>query len=288
MTAVVWLNGEFIPEDRAVISVFDRGFLLGDGVFETMRSCNGRPFLLDRHIDRLFRSAAQFDIHLPETPHQLSDAVQETLNRNGAPDAYIRITVSRGVHTGDLGFDIGSTPTRLIHTRPLKPISEDVYRTGVTLCAIASGVSEFSMTRRFKTLSYMECLAARWEAKKKGAFDALFLDENRSILETATGNVFGVLEGRVVTAPIKHAILPGVMREWVIQTCRNLEIPVEERSWTRQELGDSREVFLTNSVIGIGPVSGVDSLKIPLSDSQSVTFHLMQLLEKAMWGETPQ
>ncbi len=251
---VVYINGKFLPLSQARISPLDRGFLLGDGVFETLRSYGGEPVLLARHLRRLGTSARALNI--PGVPglRKTREILEKLHQCNGLKEAYIRITLSRG-EGGELAMVAPAQPTLLMLARTLTPYSESWYCEGVRVVLSDIRRNATSPVLRHKALSYLECIWAKEEARNHGAQEALFLNTRGEVAEGATTNIFFVKQGTVCTPALEANILPGVTREVVLEICRLNHIPVQEGLFALADLTGSEEAFLTNSLMGIMPIA---------------------------------
>ncbi len=271
---VVYLNGEFVARDEARVSAFDRGFLYGDALFETVRAYGGVPFPLDEHLARIADSARELGIPLPGGD-ELAGAVRALIQRNGLGDAYVRITVSRGIHAGTLAPDEPGEPTVLIEARKLHPYPPELYEQGAKLTVSSFTHDSASRIRRHKTTSYITSVLAKREAKERGADEALLLDGAGHVAEGATSNVFCVVRGNLVTPPLDMNVLPGVTRAAVIRLARDAGIDVSETRFGMAELAGADEVFITNSLMELMPVRTVDESRVPACPGQ-VTFDLAE------------
>ena len=255
--AKIFLNGDFVDEFEAVVPVTDRGVLYGDGLFETMRAYAGKVFRTGEHLERLADSARALRIPLGMGSEELSAAVTELLRLNSLDDATVRLTLTRGTHTGNLALDTGEAPTLFITAREYHGYSDIMYTHGMKL-TIASAVRHSNAPLgRHKTLNYLENLVARDAAKENGFDEILFLDENGCIVECATANVFFVLDGELCTPSADMNLLPGITRRIVMEQARWNGHKVLERKWPVRELERADEMFLTNSLMEVMPVSAV-------------------------------
>jgi branched-chain amino acid aminotransferase group I len=251
----VWLNGEMIERDRATVSVLDRGFLYGDGLFETVRAYAGTPFQPAEHLARLQASGSVLGIPVPDG---LDKVIAQLIRANGLGDAYVRVTVSRGPHTGALAPDDPPTPTVLVEARPLHPYPVTLYERGAVAVVSSLPHDGSNPLRRHKTTSYLLSILARREAKQRGADEALLLDPAGNVAEGATSNVFCVRGGELFTPPLDLNILPGVTRATVIDLARRAGIPVREERFRLASLLYANEVFLTNSLMELLPLHFVE------------------------------
>jgi len=260
----LWVNGRYLERSQPALRADDRGLLYGDGFFDTLRLYGGVPFHLDRHLRRLARSCACFGIEVCLDEAEVRDILGELISRNGLVDASARITVTRGVHTGELGLPTSSTPTVVVQVRPLVTPTIEQYQQGLRLHVSSVRVDEGHPLAGHKSLNYMAFLAAREEARRQGVDEALVLDTGGRVAEAGTSNVFCVRGGQVQTPTLASGALPGITRETVLGICRSQDIPCAEVSLTLSDLAKSDEMFLTNSLVEIIPVAAVE--KHPFTD----------------------
>jgi len=263
----LWLNGDLVPADAAHISPLDAGFLLGDGLFETMRVYGGRILDLDRHLDRLARSAEVLRLTVPPK-EAVAEGLTALIERNACGDAVCRLTVTRGPGPRALGLPQVGTQTTLAYTTPLPRYA--LTHDPVSLVTSALRLDPGSPLAGHKTTSYLPFLWARQEALDRGADEALLLNTAGQVAECATANVFAVFEGdSVVTPPVSAGCLPGIVRGVVLEICADLGLPAaEERHLTPDDLHRADEVFITNSVREITPVAGIDGRALPESPGE--------------------
>lgn len=259
----VYLNDRFVPQEEAVVSVFDHGFLYGDGVYETLRAYRGRVFQLADHLARLERSASRIQLHLPLSRERLADLVRESLRRNQLSDSYLRITVSRG--TGEIGLDpaLCKAPTLVIIAKPFQPYPESIYADGVPVIVAQTrrNLPE-ALPPQVKSLNFLNNILAKMEAKEAGVHEALMLNHRDELTEGTTSNVFAVQGGRLRTPSVECGILEGITRGWVLQLASELGIPSEETRLTVEDLMRAEECFLTNTTQEVLPVTRVDGRMI--------------------------
>ena len=258
----VYVNGRILPRGEALVSAFDRGLLYGDGIFETMRAYQGVIFRLDYHVRRLRESAGELRIPLPVPDGELADAAQELVRRNGLQEAYVRITLTRGLHAGSLALDTQQPPTLLIDCRPITPPSPENNRQGISLGASRYLRHRSSRMARHKTLSYLDNLLILDEARAGGSRDAIILADNGLVCECATANIFLILDDEVRTPTAKLPLLNGITRQVVLELCRKLELKVLEDKFDLDDVIDADEVFITNSIIEVLPVGEVTARTI--------------------------
>lgn len=259
----IYLNTRFVSKEEAKISVFDHGFLYGDGVFETLRAYGGKVLLLSEHIARLEQSAARLHIPMPVKRSRLSAIVAESLELNKLTDAYLRITVSRG--HGEIGLDpaLCKNPTLVVIAMPFEPYPESFYTDGVSVAVVQTrrNLPE-ALPPHVKSLNYLNNILAKMEATALGAYDAVLLNHQGEVTEGTTSNVFVALGGRLLTPAHDCGILAGITRNLVLQLARELEIPTEETRLTAADLPIADECFLTNTTVEVLPVTQVDGQKI--------------------------
>ncbi len=277
----VFFNGDMVLEEEALVSIRDRGFLYGDGIFETLRSYNGTPFLLGDHLQRLVSSAQALEIPLHYSLEELQTAVENLLRLNGLSDALIRITLSRGEspHYG-LQPPEETQPTLIIQSHPFHPHPEESYTHGIRLVLSAHRRSTTCPLARHKTANFLSGIMARQEATRRGAQDALFLNTEGQVCEATVSNIFMVESGRVVTPSLQANILPGITRKKVLEICQAEGIPASEELFGMERLLRADEVFLTNSLIEIMPVAYIEDKGISRTIPGKITRRLMEAYKK--------
>ncbi|MDD5436431.1 MAG: aminodeoxychorismate lyase [Candidatus Omnitrophica bacterium] len=236
------------------ISVFDRGFLYGDGLFETMRSYDGNIFKFDEHLSRLFYSAKILRIKIPDSKEKLRKAVCGTLKKKHLKNAYIRITVTRGEGAFSLKRGRRSKPNVIIIIKEYEGYPETFYSRGITAAISHIRQDEFSPLSGIKSLNFLNHILARLDAQRKGFDDAILRNIKGDIAEGATSNIFLVKRGRLITPSLDSGILPGITRKNIIRIAKKLGIFVEERAVLCADLARADEVFFTNSLAELLPV----------------------------------
>jgi branched-chain amino acid aminotransferase len=263
----IYLNDRFVQDHEAVISVFDHGFLYGDGVYETIRSYGCRIFMRDQHLSRLFRSAEAIGLKIPIPLSQWTDILHEAMARNEVGtthrDAYLRITVSRGA--GDIGLDpaLCPSPTVVVMAKPLMPPALHLYEKGVNVI-IASTKRNLpsALSPQIKAINFLNNILAKREAIAAGAFDSILLNWEGHLTEGTISNLFVVMDGRLRTPALACGLLDGITRGIVIQLAEELRIPVDEGHFTSDQLYQAQECFLTNTSMEIMPVVLVDNNQV--------------------------
>ncbi len=259
----VHLNGRLVPDDEARVSVFDRGFLYGDGIFESMRAVGGVVFRQERHLQRLRRSADAIDLDLSPVSSGLRSAVGELLDANRLRDARIRITVSRGSGRPGEYVEASGPATVVISAVSFESLDPALYRVGVRVAIPGRRqVPPEVLDPAIKSTSRLGSVLARREARDRGALEAVLLDAAGHLTEGTVSNFFLVVEGRLLTSPTPAGGLPGITREAVIERARAAGIEVSEESLPAGLLGKAREAFLTNTSWEVVPVVQVDDRRI--------------------------
>jgi branched-chain amino acid aminotransferase len=261
--SIVYLNGLFTPLENAKISILDRGFCYGDGLFETMRACNGNIFRLDHHIDRLFQSLPLIFLDLPMTQAEVKTIVKNTLDRNGFENAIIRLTITRGINTSGFQMEPDNAPTLVVHARPHHPLPKSIYRKGVQITLLRMNASSLPGVKQgLKTCNFLSNIMVREISMRRGSMEGIVADPVSGITEGATSNLFMVKNGILITPAVNDFILEGITRRAVIEIARNNKIPVTEGMVTPEDVLCADEVFITNSGIDIVPVIRVDDTYI--------------------------
>jgi len=259
----IYLNDRFVKEDEAVVSVFDHGFLYGDGVYETIRSYGSRIFMRDQHLARLRRSADAIGLTIPIPEHRWPSLLHEAMTRNDVghehADAYLRITISRGA--GDIGLDpaLCPTPTVVIMTKPLHPPPLEQYRIGVDLIVARTRRNlPSALSPQIKATNFLNNILAKREAIAAGAFDSILLNWESHLTECTVSNLFFVRAGRLCTPALACGLLDGITRDMVLNLAREAQIPVDEGHFGIEAIHKADECLLTNTSMEVMPVTMVD------------------------------
>ena len=275
MKDIIYINGALVPRGEARISPFDRGFLYGYGLFETMRSYGGRVFRLDRHLARLMHSAFKIGLTAGLDHLVLRQAIYMTLEANKLGDARIRLSVSAG--EGERGLkppESGKLTIIVVAERLVLP-PPSVYERGVSAAIVSMRRNSQSPLSGIKSMAYLESLLAHSEAVAAGAGEAILLNERGSVAECSTSNIFLVVGGQLLTSSGESGILPGVTREEVIEMALNLGIAVDEKEIALSDLLHADEAFLTNSIVELMPITEVDGRPVGSGKPGEVTAMLM-------------
>ncbi|MCM8804048.1 MAG: branched-chain-amino-acid transaminase [Candidatus Omnitrophica bacterium] len=259
MGLIIYLNDKFVPEEEAKISVFDHGLLYGDGVFEGLRSYNGKIFKLDEHLIRLYKSGKAIALEIPLKFEELKKAVIETVKRNNLKDSYIRIVVTRGI--GDLGLDPRKCkhPTIFIIASHIQLYPDSLYEKGIDLITVPTrrNLNE-AVNPAIKSLNYLNNILAKIEATNVGATEGLILNQYGYVSECTGENIFIVKNNSLITPPISAGALEGITRKVVIDIGVNIGLQIKEENLTRYDIYTSDECFLTGTAAEIVPVVKVD------------------------------
>lgn len=274
----IYLNERFVDSKEAVISVFDHGFLYGDGIYETLRAYGGRIFMLRQHLVRLRRSADLIGLELPMSEQDWPGLLQDALTRNGLGDAYLRITVSRG--EGDIGLDprLCPRPTVVIIAKPFQPHPPDLFEKGVALSIVPVRRNHpAALSPQIKSLNFLNNILAKREAMRLGAFDGLMLTVDGHVAECTTSNVFFVARGTICTPSVACGILDGITREVVLRLAWEADMPVAEGQYRPEAVLQADECFLTNTSMEIMPVRAIDQTRLGSGCPGPITARLRQL-----------
>ncbi|MBP7088566.1 MAG: branched-chain-amino-acid transaminase [Candidatus Omnitrophica bacterium] len=274
----IFLNGKLVDKDQAKVSVFDHGFLYGDGVFEGVRAYNCLVFKLKEHIERLFESAQSIMLKIPLPKKDLVSAVIDTLKANKLKNAYIRIVVSRG--EGDLGLDprkCKGKETVVIITDNIVLYPKELYNKGMEIISVPTvrNLCE-ALNPQIKSLNYLNNILAKIEAINSGYQEALMLDHLGYVAECTGDNIFLVKKGELYTPPQCMGTLRGITRDTVMDIAKSLRIPTHEHVLTRHELYISDECFLTGTAAEVVPVVKVDGREIGTAKPGAITIKIMK------------
>lgn len=256
---VIYLDGEWVPAAEAMVSVFDHGYLYGDGVFEGIRAYNGRVWKLTEHVERLYDSARVIRMEIPISPEEMEEVVVESCRRNDLWDAYIRLVVSRGV--GDLGLDPRKcpAPTIVCIADVIKLFPPEMFENGLAIVTASTrrNLPE-ALNPRIKGLNYLNNILAKIEANDAGVQEALMLTQDGYVSEGTGDNVFIVKKGVVKTPAPHHGILHGITRELIMEIAVDQGYGLYEGTLTRYDVYTADECFLTGTAAEVIPVVKVD------------------------------
>ena len=245
------------------MSIQDRGFCYGDGLFETMRANRGSIFRLEQHIDRLLKSLPKVFIDLPMTRLELMAVAQDTLARNKYKEAIIRLTVTRGDTQSNIQVDSDIPPTLVANIRAFTPLPKATYKKGVNIKLFQERASLTSgLDRRLKSCNYLSNILIKKLSDEKDFMEGVVVDPDFGVTEGTTSNIFIVRQGVLKTPPVSPYVLEGITRQVVFEIAREHKIPFLEERITLEDLLKADEVFITNTGIEIVPVTQIDSQSI--------------------------
>ncbi len=266
----VFLNDAIVDAADAKVSANDSGFLYGMGLFETMRCTNGKVFAIDSHIERLFNSAKELELDNTYTKEYVKDAIGKTLEANELTDARLRLTLTGGPMNNEV-----PESTLLITATEFVPYPAEYYQKGVTVVLTDHRQNAQNPLNRHKTTNYFARLLALNEARKRKAGEALWFSTENFLAEGCISNVFVVKDGVVTTPGLDTPVLPGIMRGTVMEAAVKEKMTVEEGPLMISELLGADEVFLTNIIMGVLPVTGVEAKTIGEGKPGEVTKKLL-------------
>jgi len=278
----VYINGKYYEKDDAKVSVFDHGFLYGDGIFEGIRLYKGNVFKLDKHIDRLFRSARAILLEMPWSKQFIIDAVCDACRTNGLTDGYIRLVVSRG--KGKLGLSPFSCedPQLIIIADQIQLYPHELYEQGLKAITVPTRRnSPAALPPMVKSLNYLNNILAKIEAQKLGFQECLLLNNEGYVAECSGDNVFIVFEGKLITPPVSSGSLGGMTREMVIELAKKLNIEFSEKPLTRFDIWTADECFLTGTAAKLIPLVELDARRIGDGKPGEITKRLIEAFNDA-------
>ena len=257
--SIVYINGLFTTLKNAKVSVLDRGFCYGDGLFETMRARNGKIFRSDLHIERLFLSLPLIFIDLPITRLELKDVLHETLDRNKHKNAIIKLIVTRGINTGSFEIDPDEAPTLVVLSRPHKSLSKTVYTKGVQISLISVRAPILPRVNKgIKSCNYLFNILIKELSHRQGSMEGIIVDPDLGVTEGATSNLFIIKEGMLKTPMANNSVLEGITRQVVMKIAKNFKVPVKLGTLKEEDVLLADEVFITNTGFDIVPVVRVN------------------------------
>ena len=277
----IYLNGQLVGKEQAVVSVFDHGLLYGDGVFEGIRVYGGKVFLLKDHIDRLYESAKAIRLEIPISPAAMIQATKDTVAANGITDGYVRLVVTRGA--GSLGLDIRRTsnPQIIIIADTITLYPAEIYENGMHLIT-ASTIRNHpaALPARIKSLNYLNNILAKIEGTDAGTVEALMLNHKGEVAECTGDNIFILKNGVLKTPSTDAGILEGITRNAVLRLAREAGIPTHETTLIRHDLYVADEMFLTGTAAEVVPVVSLDGRKIGDGKPGPITRRLLELFHE--------
>jgi branched-chain amino acid aminotransferase len=286
VSSLVALDGRIVTPAEASVSVFDRGFLYGDSVFEVFRTYGGVPFGFAEHMARLGRSAARALIPLPCSLPQFSTEVEQTIAATGNAETYVRVVLTRGVGSA-LGLSpaLGQKPLRVVMAMELPAMPAAMYEQGIGVITYRTErIADHTSASGAKLSNYLISVLATHEAEKAGAAEAIIVDRAGQVVEGSTSNVFVFERGVLVTPPEASGILMGITRQKVLEIAQARRIPVEERAFAAEALESADEAFITSSIREVAPVVRVDGKTAGGGKPGPRTLELLEALRALAYG----
>ncbi len=274
---LAYVNGKFLSRDDARVSVFDHGFLYGDGVYETMRAYGGNIFFLGKHLSRLKQSADAISLALPLPLDKIGEALNEALTVNKLNEAYVRIQISRG--DGEVGLDpaLCPAPTMVILTRPFKDYPPELYANGVAVAIVQTRRNHpLALDPAIKSTNFLNNILAKIESLKTGAYEGIMLNWKGYVAEGTISNIFAIKKGVLHTPDLETGILEGITRDFVLHLARREKIPTRERLMRPKDLLKADECFITNTTVEVLPVTTIDGHLVGSGRPGPITERLMQ------------
>lgn len=263
MSRQVWINGNLVPKEQATVSVFDRGLLYGDGVFEGIRAYNGKVFRMREHLDRLWDSARAIALEIPISKEEMDKAINDTLKANDLPNGYIRLIITRGAGTLGINPFSATTPQVIIIADTIALYAPELYESGLDVIT-ASTIRNHpaALNARIKSLNYLNNIMAKVEAVNAGAKEALMLNHKGELAECTGDNIFLIKDGALLTPPLSAGILGGITRDAVMEIAAEMGHECQETALTRHDVYVADECFLTGTAAEVIPVVKIDGRAI--------------------------
>ncbi len=283
---IIYLDGNYVDEANAKVSVFDHGLLYGDGVFEGIRLYQGNIFRLDEHLERLEYSAKALMLKLPLTRAEIAEATCETCRRNKLTDGYIRLVVTRGV--GDLGLSpwLCPKPSIFIIASKIALYPPEHYIAGLSIVTVATRrINSAALPPAVKSLNYLNNILAKIEARQAGALEAIMLNDQGYVAECTGDNIFIVHKGILITPAASQGALKGITRSSIIVIAKELGIALQEADLTRYDIWNADECFLTGTAAEVIPVVKLDGREIGTAKPGPVTHRVLEAFRRRVLVE---
>lgn len=283
---IIYLDGSYVAEADARVSVFDHGLLYGDGVFEGIRLYQGNVFRLDEHLERLEYSAKALMLKLPWSRSEIAEATCETCRRNNLTDGYIRLVVTRGV--GDLGLSpwLCAKPSIFIIASKIALYPAEHYTAGLSIVTVATRrINSAALPPAVKSLNYLNNIMAKMEARQAGALEAIMLNDQGYVAECTGDNIFIVHKGVIITPAASQGALKGITRSSIIDIAKELGIPLQEADLTRYDIWNADECFLTGTAAEVIPVVKLDGREIGTAKPGPVTHRVLEAFRRRVLVE---
>ena len=282
----IYLDGKFVDQADAKISVFDHGLLYGDGVFEGIRLYQGNIFRLEEHLERLEMSAKAILLDLPWSRKEISDATRETCRQNGLTDGYIRLVVTRGV--GDLGLSpwLCPKPSIFIIAAKIALYPAEHYTSGLSICTVPTRrINPAALPPTVKSLNYLNNILAKIEAKQSGCLEAIMLNDQGYVAECTGDNLFVIRKGEILTPSASQGALKGITRDAIFDIAAEIGVPMREANLTRYDVWCADECFLTGTAAEVIPVVKLDGRVIGDGKPGSVTARVLEAFRRRVLVE---
>ncbi|MDD5459132.1 MAG: aminotransferase class IV [Phycisphaerae bacterium] len=276
MSENVFLNDGIVDADKACISVKDSGFLYGAGLFETMRANNGKVFAIEDHLDRLASSADKLVINNPFTKESLTKSIYSVLEANNLCDARLRLTLS----SGEISIDSPPTPTLLITATKLELYPAEYYTKGIMVVICPFKQNPYDITAGHKTTSYYSRILALNIAKQNRAAEALWFTVTNRLAEGCVSNVFVIKDKKLFTPPLATPVLAGIARKTVCSLAGELDVELEEKELVIDDVLDADEIFITNVIMKVMPVTSIEKHTVGDGKVGDVTGHLQKAFDE--------
>ncbi|WLV25057.1 branched-chain-amino-acid transaminase [Aciduricibacillus chroicocephali] len=279
----IYLDNRFVKKEDAVVSVFDHGFLYGDGVFEGIRVYSGNIFRLDEHLDRLYASAHSIMLNIPYTKEEFTQIIIDTVKKNKLYSAYIRVVVSRGA--GNLGLDPRNcpAPSVIVIAEALSIYAESLYENGLKMASVATRRNRADiLSPQVKSLNYLNNIIVKLESIQAGADEALMMNSEGYVTEGSADNIFVVKNGKIKTPPVYLGALEGITRNVIIDLAKENGYVLEETPFTRHDVYIADEVFLTGTAAEVIAVVNVDQRVIGSGKPGPVTNSLLKVFRQVV------
>lgn len=283
MPELVYLNGEYLGFDEAKVSVEDRGFQFGDGVYEVVRCYGGRPFSLEPHLERLYRSAAAIDLEIPHSLEELLALANGMIEKSGLAEGELYMQVSRGASPRQHYFPVGAAPTLVISIRQVRLVPGEYRIKGIG----AITVPDDRWGRcHIKSVNLLPNVLAKEKAKKSGVQEAVFVRKDGLVSEGSSSNIFAVVAGTLITPPADHHILAGITREHFLDIARREGVKVREEELPLDTLLRAEEVFITSTVMEMLPIVRLDGTQVGAGSPGPVSGRLYRSYRERIQQET--
>lgn len=277
----IYLDGEYVTKENAKVSVYDHGFLYGDGIFEGIRIYNGNIFKCKEHLDRLYDSAHSIQLQIPLSREEMLEVMAETIRRNDMRSGYIRLVVSRG--PGNLGLDPLRCPKAsvIIIVEKLAIYAEEAYRTGLKTISVSQRRNiPDALNPKIKSLNYLNNILVKIQSNYADAGEAIMLNAQGYVTEGSADNIFIVKNGTVFTPPCYLGALEGITRNAIIDICREVGYPLKEQPFTLHDVYVADEVFFTGTAAEVIAVNEVDGRMIGTGAAGLITLRLLDEFRK--------